>query len=171
MMCTVEALKLFLKSLPAESNFSIISFGSHCELMKMKGQTVFKNEPEFTNEALRLVDSFRADMGGTEILEPLELAKQQFKNGDNIKHVRIFLLTDGEVQNRNEVIAAAKTGNDEIRIHTFGIGGACDKDMVEQMAKRGRGSVSLIDNPEKLERNVIRALRVASEPSLKKCRL
>ena len=43
--------------------------------MKIKGLTIFKNEPEFTNEALRLVDLFRADMGGTEILEPLELAK------------------------------------------------------------------------------------------------
>jgi hypothetical protein len=39
------------------------------------------------------------------------------------------------------------------------------------MAKKGRGSVSLIDNPEKLERNVIRALRNASEPSLKNCTL
>ena len=129
-MCTVEALKLFLKSLPAESNFSIISFGSDYEFMKIKGLTIFKNEPQFTNEALRLVDLFRADMGGTEILQPLEIAKAQIKNGNDLKHVRIFLLTDGGVSNRNEVIAASKTGNDEIRIHTFGIG-RCDKNMVE----------------------------------------
>ena len=171
MMCTVEALKLFLKSLPAESNFSIISFGGQCDFMQIKGLTIFKNEPQFTNEALRLVNLFRADMGGTEILWPLQFAKWQNENRDDLKHVRIFLLTDGEVSNRNDVIAASKTGNDEIRIHTFGIGGGCDKNMVEQIARKGRGSVSLIDNPEKLERSVIRALRVASEPSLKNCHL
>ena len=70
-------------------------------------------------------------MGGTEILKPLELAKAQIEKGDDLKHVRIFLLTDGEVSNRDEVIAASKTGNDEIRSHTFSIGGGCDKNMVE----------------------------------------
>jgi hypothetical protein len=41
------------------------------------------------------------------------------------------LLTDGEVENRDEVIRAAILDPDaNVSLHTFGIGGQCDKDMV-----------------------------------------
>ena len=139
--------------------------------MDIEGQTIFKNEPFFTNRALAKVACFKANLGGTEILNPLSIAKELMMKDEKLKHSRIFLLTDGEVKNRDDVMSAAKTGNPEIRIHTFGIGGACDKEMVTKMAQRGRGSVSLIDNPAIIEKKVIRALRVATEPSLKKCTL
>ena len=45
-------------------------------------------------------------------------------------HKRIFLLTDGQVDNPSAVISQARALNDNIRIHTFGIGSGCDKKMV-----------------------------------------
>ena len=93
------------------------------------------------------------------------------KEEKKISHSRIFLLTDGEVQNRDSCISRAKTGNEEIRLHTFGIGGQCDKEMVINMAKQGRGSCSLIDNIDKLKPLVIRSLKKATQPSLKNCQL
>ena len=57
---------------------------------------------------------------------------------------RIFHLTDGEVTNPFEVINQAKVGNDLIRIHTFGIGNACDARLVQETAKSGRGSCSMV---------------------------
>ena len=39
--------------------------------------------------------------------------------------------------------------------------------MVAEMAKKGRGSVYLIDNIGKLKPAVVRALKAATEPSLK----
>ena len=44
-------------------------------------------------EALRHIDAMSADMGGTEILEPLTHAIDNLALGH--KEVRIFVLTDG----------------------------------------------------------------------------
>ncbi len=41
---------------------------------------------------------FSADMGGTEILEPIQAAIS-LKTGERVK--KIFLLTDGEVSNKD----------------------------------------------------------------------
>ena len=48
-------------------------------------------------------------MGGTEILEPLAAA-MKIEAGKRKK--RIFLLTDGSVSNKAEVIACARKNND-----------------------------------------------------------
>ena len=49
-----------------------------------------------------IIDGFKANMGGTNILTPLMKAVQL-----NVKNLekRIFLLTDGEVSNNKEIIA------------------------------------------------------------------
>ena len=49
-----------------------------------------------------MIDGFKANMGGTNILTPLMKAVQL-----NVKNLekRIFLLTDGEVSNNKEIIA------------------------------------------------------------------
>ena len=70
-----------------------------------------------------------ADMGGTNILDPLTEAIKNL--APNHKETRIFLLTDGQVEDRVKVIATADTKNDNIRVHTFGIGYGCDRNMVQ----------------------------------------
>jgi hypothetical protein len=64
----VEALKLFLHSLPIGSKFNVISFGSNFE--KLFPESVEYNE-ENLNTAASKVSDFTADLGGTELLEPL----------------------------------------------------------------------------------------------------
>jgi hypothetical protein len=90
------------------------------------------------------------------------------------KQTRIFLLTDGCVSNREAVIAKSQTGKDNIRVYTFGIGSGCDVYMVEQAAKNGRGSCSLVKNNDdetNLKELVILALKHASDLSLQNCNL
>ena len=67
------------------------------------------------------------------------------------------------------MIAGYNTDND--RIHTFGIGSGCDKDLVVQVAKAGRGSSCIVgqDSTKMLNTNVVTALSRAFEPSLKNC--
>lgn len=85
---------------------------------------------------------------------------------------RIFMLTDGQVDDRDRVIKKSKTGKDNVRIHTFGIGNGCDADMVKQMANKGRGSCSLVgDADDNLNGLVVTALARAIEPSLADCKL
>jgi hypothetical protein len=80
METTVEALKLFIQSLPAGSKFQIISFGSsHTYLMNDQYVSTF----DYTNENIKWVKSkvkmFMADFGGTNIYNPL---KDAFSNVD-----------------------------------------------------------------------------------------
>jgi hypothetical protein len=64
----VSALKLFLHSLPVGSKFNVVSFGTN--FSKVYPKSVFYNE-ENLKIAVNEVSKFNADMGGTEILEPL----------------------------------------------------------------------------------------------------
>jgi len=65
----VEALTLFLQSLPSGSYFNIYSFGSsHSKL--------YEKSVEYTkvtlNETINKISSFRGDMGGTNLLSPMK---------------------------------------------------------------------------------------------------
>lgn len=66
-------------------------------------------------------------MGTTEILKALKVA-YNLKTGSRQK--RIFLLTDGEVDNVKKIVNFVKKNNNNVRVHTFGIGNDCDKNLV-----------------------------------------
>jgi hypothetical protein len=69
------------------------------------------------------------------------------------------------------VIQLCKTGADETRVHSFGVGSGCSKYLVKEVAKAGRGSYSFVDEKsDNLKGKVITALTRAVEPSLKNCR-
>ena len=96
-----RALRFFLKSLPFNSTFNIISFGSSFSLMFP--QSVPYNTQNM-NIALNQINSFSANMGGTEILQPITSAF----NLPRLPYYQrnIFLLTDGSVSNVNNVISS-----------------------------------------------------------------
>ena len=161
-----EALKLFVKSLPPLSKFQIISFGSNYSVMQIGNvrRETWDNSEQNVQGALDQISRFGADMGGTEIISPYTYAVDTLSRLQ--KETRIFLLTDGDVSNPNQVIEKAKTNNN-IRTYTFGIGSGCNKDMVQRTAENGRGSCSLVDDQAAdLKSLVITALQHASEPSL-----
>jgi hypothetical protein len=82
---------------------------------------------------------------------------------------KIFLLTDGEVDQPDQVIKLAKESKSYI--HTFGIGSDCSKYLVEEVAKAGCGSYSfVVDANDNLKAKVIEALRKALNPSLRGCK-
>ena len=83
-------------------------------------QACFEYNQETMKRALMHIDQMEADMISTEILEPLSHAIDDLAPGH--KEVRIFLLTDGEIDDKEKVIEKCNTGSDKIRIHTFGIG-------------------------------------------------
>ena len=60
-----------------------------------------------------------------------------------------------------------------MKIHAFGIGDGCDKQLVEKVAMNGRGSFSLIgdDKSHLVGARIIQALEKAFEPSFQNCKL
>ena len=123
-----KAAILFLKSLPMNSLFNIISFGT-----------------EFVSETIKKIEKFLADMRGTNILEPL---RSIFNNNPLDEYPRtIFLLTDGQVDNPDEVVSLIKKESGKCKVHGFGIGSDVDPYLIEKYAKAGRGSANFVSNP------------------------
>ena len=98
-----ETMMLFLKSIPDDCYFNIVGFGSsHKKLFK---ESVVYNQGNL-DKAVQHTKSIRANLGGTELLPPLE---EIFKM-PSVKGLpkQIFVLTDGDVSNTYSVIEEVK---------------------------------------------------------------
>ena len=92
------------------------------------------------------MSNFSADLGGTEIFTPLE---RIFQRG--IKEPRnIFLLTDGQVPNRERVINLIGANTRSSRVHALGIGSGVDKILIEKCARAGKGAAQIIEQGESM---------------------
>ena len=148
-----ESLIYFLKSLPnTQSKFNIISFGS--TYLK-----VFDNFVDITddniNKAIEESNQFDADLGGTELLEPLLYLENCLLN--NNSPTRIFILTDGAVFNTEECLTKIEQiGNQkDIRFFSLGIGSGCDEILVKGMSRKGNGKYEFVQNAEEITDKVI----------------
>jgi hypothetical protein len=114
-----KAMLLFLKSLPVNCRFNIIRFGSRFVALFNDQVTRAYNEANM-REAEAMIKKMNADLGGTELLAPLDWLK---KEKPSIGCARqIFLMTDGEVSNVNEVTNLCQEMAAYTRIFSFGLG-------------------------------------------------
>ena len=117
------------------------------------------------------IDLMSANFGGTDILRPM---KNVLMNLD-FKRSRVFLLTDGQVNNKYEIVNLVKQycsqSNDDCRVFTFGVGNDCDKSLVKEIAEAGHGSYNFAAdaNLNVLKTKVIDALAKAQDPALNNC--
>jgi hypothetical protein len=159
-----KALMLLIRSIPPGSRFNIISFGSEF-------QGMFSEPAEYTQDTLEYaidqVKGFDADLGGTEIYQPLEnIFSIATISTDLDKHV--FLITNGAVFNPQDVVDLIRSYNDEFTVHTFGIGDAANTTLVVECANAGNGSYYFVNEmTEGLQGKVIDALRKSFEPYVK----
>ena len=87
---------------------------------------------------------------------------------------RIFLLTDGQVNNEAGVIKLIGDNckNDGVnKVFSFGIGSGASRSLVKGSAKSGKGDYTFVEdsNLEALKAKVINMLQKASEPALLDC--
>jgi hypothetical protein len=81
-------------------------------------------------------------------------------------------LTDGEVSNREKKsIITYIAKQSQAKVHTFGIGRECDRELILEAAKAGKGTASFADENSELASNVVNALRKSFEPQLQNCSL
>lgn len=157
-----QALKVFLKSLPVGVKFNICSFGSSFSFLWQKSVTY---NQQTLDEAVQHVDSFAANYGGTEMLEPLkETIERRYKD----MSLDVMLLTDGEIWNQqtlfdylNESITVPKA---PIRLFTLGIGNSVSHALIEGVAKAGNGFSQFVGHGEKMDTKVVRMLKGALSP-------
>ena len=103
----VKCLRLMLQSLPMKCRFSIFCFGT--EFKQIMPIAEYNNENVLL--AMNMIKNIQADMYGTNIYDPLKCI---FSLEGMTK--KIFLLTDGEVNNAEEILNLAEE-NKKIRKH------------------------------------------------------
>ena len=149
-----ETLLFFLQSLPKNSFYQLIGFGSSVNY-------IYSEEPvEYTvdnvNETISEIKKLDANLGGTKLYEPLKNIFNN-KNYDKLNLCRnLFILTDGEVWDRNESLELIEDNKDVFRVHSFGIGNSFDRNFIQNSGKNG--SYCFIKNIQKIKSNVIQTL-------------
>ncbi|XP_029964287.1 von Willebrand factor A domain-containing protein 5A-like isoform X2 [Salarias fasciatus] len=157
-----DTLLLLLKSLPMGCYFNIYSFGSRYE-------HIFPHSVEYSEktmeEALKVVEKMKADLGGTEILEALQ---DIYKQPCIPKQPRqLFIFTDGEVDNTKQVLDLVKKNSGSHRCFSFGIGEGASSALINGLAREGGGHAQFITGSDRMQPKVMQSLRFALQPAVK----
>ena len=122
---------------------------------------------ENLNHSIEEVEQFKADLGGTEIYDPLNsIFSSVDTNSELDKHV--YLLTDDQVHNTENVIKLKKQHNKNYILHWVGIGNDVSTALVVGSAKAGKGKYYFVNNKaEGLEEIIIEALSKSFAPFMK----
>ncbi|XP_060064465.1 von Willebrand factor A domain-containing protein 5A-like [Ylistrum balloti] len=151
-----ETVLLLLKSLPVGCSFNMVTFGSSFKWLFSSAKNY---DEESLKNALTFHQTLDANMGGTEILQPLESMYAQKSNAFR----QVFLMTDGEVSNTNAVISLARKNVLTSRIFTFGIGSGASTSLISNVAKVTNGQATFVRDNEKLQEKVMAVLKCAMQ--------
>ena len=156
-----KSLLFFIKSLPEGSYFQLIGFGR--EFKKYNKEPMIYNK-ENVEKLIELIKTLKADMGGTNIYSPLKnIFEDKSYSKINLNKI-IFLLTDGQVDNKNRCITLIDENSDRFRVNAFGLGKEFDKDLIEKCGKAGKGTSYFVDEIEKINSCVFNALNKDLRP-------
>ena len=156
-----EALKLFVRSLPPDSYFNVIGFGSSIDSLYNASS---KTNEKLVESCLASISSIQADLGGTDIYNPLRTALTTSKIDQYPKN--IFILTDGDVSNVVKILSLISEYNDVGRVYTIGVGNGCSREIIIEGAKLGKGQHQFIAENENMNEKIIGLLEDSITPFL-----
>ena len=147
-----NALKLFIQSLPVGSFYQIIGFGSNYKKYDKIPKEYTKDN---IKESLKIIDSLEADLGGTNIYDPLEDIYNSFLY-DKIKISKnIILLTDGSINDMKETLQLIEKNNSKFSIYSIGIGKYFNKNLIKNAGIIGKGNYNFCPNIKELNKIII----------------
>ena len=157
----IECMRVLLRSLSTQSRFNLVSFGSTFV-------SLFKESVPYSQatleQATKHVLAWQADLGGTEMRAPLH---HVFSTPPLPTHPRqIFLLTDGEVSNVEELTALVGMHAASTRVSVLGIGNGVSRSLVENLARAGKGTSAFITDNEEVGPKVSRMMQYLTQPCL-----
>ena len=155
---------LFLKSLPFNSKFNIISFGT--DTYKLFPESMLSNLDN-VSVAINEISKMSANMSGNDIHKAL---LSIFLVPADIEYPRsLFLLTDGGESNFVAPINLIKSNATKCRIHGFGIEArGRDAQFIQDAADLGNGYANFIYNMDELGAKVINSLSKCAIPCMNK---
>ncbi|CAN9154665.1 unnamed protein product [Alternaria alternata] len=162
-----SALKVFLKSIPIGCSFNICSFGSSHSFLWPESRMY---DQDTLTEAIRHVETFRADFGGTETLAAVKACFEARNTG---LQTELMLLTDGDIWSQEQLFnyVSKNTKSGDVRVFPIGIGSGVSSALIEGVARAGRGFAQMVADSEKLDSKIVRMLKGALTPHIKDYRL
>ena len=157
-----EALELCLRSMTAGDYFNIMVFGSNYR--QFSDNQVEYNQYNLEKYLLKLSE-IDADMGGTELLEALDVV-YRIPVQENCRR-EVILITDGEVYNTREVLQHAKMNHGTTRFYTFGIGRGASQALIKGLADVTGGVWEIISPGENIQEKVLRQFSRLIQPEVK----
>ena len=152
-----ESLLFFLQSLPKNSYYQLIGFGS--SMKYISSEEPLEYTVENVKKTIEKVKKLKANLGGTELYKPLQNIFSN-ENSDNLNLCKnLFILTDGEVWDREKSLKIIKNNLDVFRVHSFGIGNSFDEKFIVESGKNG--SYNFIKDIDKIKSSVIQTLNKA----------
>ena len=148
-----KALELFIQSIPVGSYYQLIGFGSD---FKKYDETPKSYTKENITKSIKIIKNLKADLGGTDIYQPL---KNIYENNNIYNEIKlpknIFLLTDGEIENKKQTLELIEKYSSEFSIFSIGIGNSFDKDLIKNSGIIGKGGFNFCPNLENLNSIII----------------
>lgn len=162
------AMVNIINEMPKENRFNIISFGSEFEVLfsddgdddDSRGRSMLT---ESIATASNNVGFWRADLGDTELLEPLRHVLEADTDYERV----VVVLTDGHVCDADSVVEyvrSRRSSGSNARVYAVGIGTRVDRSLVERLSDEGGGKAEFVDgeDSETVEAAVGRQLEHAS---------
>jgi len=157
-----EVLQLFMRSLPEDCYFNIVGFGSNHRMLFPNGSVKYNDSSLW--QATEHIKKIDANMGGTELLRPLRAVFQSQPIQGYPR--QIFVITDGQVSNTDEVIRVVEENNRFNRLFSLGLGHDVSHHLVEGIARAGKGTAQFVTNAEDMAAKVMKQLKEAIQPAL-----
>jgi Ca-activated chloride channel family protein len=155
-----EVARGLLDALRPADTFNVIAFSSQANAW---AATPVAASPTDVADAQRFVSSLRG-RGGTEMMSGLRAALSQPPAGERIRV--IYLISDGQVGNDDEILALLGRRQGGLRVYPVGVGSSPNRYLFDRTAERARGFASYVgphDSPDEL---VARLVERSTRPYL-----
>ncbi|CAF3569981.1 unnamed protein product [Rotaria sp. Silwood1] len=157
-----QAMLVFLKSLPVDCHFNIIRFGTQYKSLFTEITAIYNEEN--AEKAEHLITGMKADLGGTELMGPLQWIEQHSPNQGRAR--QIFLLTDGEISNVTAVLDLCRSMASSTRIFSFGLGKSPSRSLVKGLARSTNGRFVFVPPNSNVDIYVGEQLQRALQPCI-----
>ncbi len=149
-----------LGRLQPQDRFNIIWFNDRSERLYPRSMPASINNIQ---QASRIINSLNAD-GGTVMLPALALALNEQPELSRVR--QIIFLTDGNVDNEQELFGLINKQLGDNRLFTVGIGSAPNSHFMRKAARAGRGSFTYIGDIDEVQQKTNALLEKLESPAL-----
>ena len=164
MVAARRAVARMVDTLGAQDRFAVLAFDNAIEMPPTLPQNVLTAASDRHRfRAVEFLSGVDA-RGGTELLEPLQLAAKLLSGGDGSRDRSLILVTDGQVGNEDQILRELSRRVQQVRVFTLGIDRAVNAAFLRRLAGLGGGACELVESEDRLDEVMGKVHRRIGQP-------